>query len=66
MSVRVVTNSVTFTWGDSSSERLQAGQLIDVPPGSALETAIGTGNLSAPTAGQLLKAQSGSGGQVSN
>lgn len=37
---RVVAADVTFTW-DRVPWRLQRGQIIDVPPGSALEQAIG-------------------------
>lgn len=37
---RVVTADVTFPW-DGVQWRLQRGQIIDVPPGSALEQAIG-------------------------
>lgn len=47
MTVRTVTPasgalSMSFAWGDGT-EILQAGQLIDVDPGSALETAIRAG-----------------------
>lgn len=51
--------------GDGT-EILQAGQLIDVPPGSDLETAIGAGNLTDPTAQQLADAANGGAGAVSN
>jgi len=37
---RIVTEDVRFTW-DGVSQRLPRGQVIDVPPGSALEDAIG-------------------------
>jgi hypothetical protein len=37
-----------------------AGVILDVPPGSPLETAIGVGNLTALTAGQQAAAISGS------
>lgn len=41
---RVVTEPVTITW-DGAPQRLPKGQIIDVPPGSALEEAIGAGHL---------------------
>ena len=41
---RMVLNNTTFTY-DGVSQRIQAGTVIDIPAGSALETAIGTGNL---------------------
>lgn len=49
--VRMVTVDTTFTY-DGVNQRIQAGTLIDVPAGSALETAIGTGNLSSLSASQ--------------
>ncbi len=42
--VRMVTVDTTFTY-DGASQRIQAGTVVDVPVGSALETAIGTGNM---------------------
>lgn len=50
-SVRQVLNDTTFTY-DGVSQRIQAGTLIDVPAGSALETAIGAGNLVTLTTAQ--------------
>jgi hypothetical protein len=41
---RVVTEAVTITW-DGAPQRLAKGQIVDVPAGSALEAAIGEGNL---------------------
>lgn len=41
---RVVTEPVTITW-DGAPQRLPKGQIIDVPPGSALEAAIGARRL---------------------
>jgi len=38
---------------------VQAGQVIDVPVGSALETAIGAGNLTALTGNALAYDQGG-------
>ena len=70
MSVRIVTPasgalSMSFAWGDGT-EILTARQLIDVPPGSDLETAIGARSLTLPTAQQLAAAASGCAGAVSN
>jgi hypothetical protein len=47
MSIRRVTADVDFTW-DGGQAHLSRGQLLDVQPGSAIETAIGTGNLEVP------------------
>jgi hypothetical protein len=63
MSVRIVTpadnsGSVTFDW-DGNPVILDAGVLIGVDPGSDLETAIGTANLSDPTAQQQASATNG-------
>lgn len=70
MTVRTVTPasgslSMSFAWGDGT-EILTAGQLIDVDPGSALETAIGAGNLTDLTGQQLSDAANGGAGAVSN
>jgi hypothetical protein len=70
VSVRIVipadgTSLVTFPYGDGT-EILPAGQFINVPPGSALETAIGVSNLTVPTAQQLASAANGGAGGVSN
>ena len=70
MTVRTVTPasgalSMSFAWGDSE-EILQTGELIDVDPGSALETAIGAANLTALNAQQLADAANGGAGAVSN
>lgn len=43
---RLVNTDVTFTY-DGVTQRVQRGQIIDVPSGSALETAIGLSNLTA-------------------
>jgi hypothetical protein len=49
VSVRIVTADTDFTWdGLGSTAHLARGTFLDVQPGSALEAAIGTGNLSAP------------------
>lgn len=70
MTVRTVTPasgvlSMSFVWGDGE-EILQAGELIDVEPGSALETAIGVTNLTPLTGQQLADAANGGAGAVSN
>lgn len=44
VSPRIVTADVVFTW-DGVSQRLPKGQVMDVPPGSALEAAIGLKHL---------------------
>jgi hypothetical protein len=43
-SPRIVTEDITITW-DNAPQRLAKGQILDVPPGSALEEAIGTHRL---------------------
>jgi hypothetical protein len=43
---RLVNTDTTFTY-DGVSQRLMKGSIVDVPSGSALETAIGIGNLTA-------------------
>ena len=43
-SPRIVTADATFTW-DHASQSLRRGTIIDVPPGSALEHAIGRDKL---------------------
>lgn len=48
---RVVNTDITVTW-DGVAQRIPRGTLIDVPAGSALLTAIGSGNLTALTAQQ--------------
>jgi hypothetical protein len=70
VSVRIVTPadgtmSVTFGW-DLAEVILQGGQLVSVDPGSALETEIGTENLTDPTAQDLASSANGGGGAVSN
>jgi hypothetical protein len=70
MSVRVVTLAggalyLTFGW-DSGTASLTAGTVLDVPPGSAQETAIGAGNLIPLTSQALVSEQQGGGGGVSN
>jgi len=70
MTVRTVTPAsgalyLSFAYG-AGTEILTAGQLIDVDPGSALETAIGAANLT-PLSGQALAtAANGGAGAISN
>ena len=70
MTVRIVTPAdgsarLAFAYGDAT-EYLTRGQLLDVVPGSAVESAIGASNLSLPTAALLADASNGSEGGVSN
>lgn len=48
MSVRKVTSATTVT-KDGMTVLVPAGTVLHVAPGSALETAIGTGNLTTAT-----------------
>lgn len=48
---RIVNTDITVTW-DGVSQRIPRGTIIDVPAGSALLTALGSGNLTALTAQQ--------------
>ena len=57
--------SLSLAYGDGT-EVLQVGQLVDVPPASALEDAIGAGNLTDATAARLDTAANGGAGWVSN
>jgi hypothetical protein len=43
---QVVNTDITMTW-DGASQRVARGTLIDVPAGSALQTALGSENLTA-------------------
>lgn len=70
MTVRIVqpadgTSYVSFTW-DSGTQILTEGSMIDVPPGSALESAIGLANLIIPTGQVLAEAANGGSGAISN
>ena len=70
MTVRIVTpasgaNYLQFSYGDGV-ENLTAGQLIDVDPGSALETAIGVANLTLASGPVLATAANGGSGAISN
>lgn len=42
--LRRVTADTNFTW-DGGQQRLSRGQILDVQPGSSLQTAIGLGQL---------------------
>jgi hypothetical protein len=49
VSIRLVIADTDFAWdGLGSTAHLARGTFLDVQPGSALEAAIGAGNLSAP------------------
>ena len=64
---RVVLTDTTYSWGEGGcTSFLPAGTLIDVTPGSALETAIGAGNLGTLAPQMLQDAANGAGGAVSN
>jgi hypothetical protein len=47
MTVRRVITDTDFGW-DGGIARLPRGTIMDVPPGSVLETYIGPGNLEVP------------------
>lgn len=66
MTVQVITpasGAVTLTvpW-DGGTAWYQAGDLVSVPPGSALDQAISLANMTAATAQQLASAANGTGG----
>jgi hypothetical protein len=74
MTLRIVTpasgHQVTVTYGGSPggpscSEMLRRGQVIDVAPGSPLETALGA-NITALTGAALTRHQQGTGAAVAN
>jgi hypothetical protein len=57
--------SVSFAW-DLGQAVLQSGTVLDVPPGSDLESSIGLTNLTPLSAPELDSRQQGSAGAVSN
>lgn len=64
MTLRTVTPAngavqITIPW-DGGGTVLPAGSVLDVQPGSALETAIGTANLTALSGTALANVQGGS------
>ena len=70
MSVRMITpaddsTGVTIGW-DLGQAVLQSGTVLDVEPGSDLESAIGLANLTPLSGPALDSAQQGSDGWVSN
>jgi hypothetical protein len=70
MPVRQVTpadgsTGVTIGW-DLGTVFLQSGTVLDVPPGSALESTIGLANLTLLSVPELDSCQQGSAGAVSN
>ena len=62
---RITLSKVTYSW-DGCSYTLPAGTLLDVAPGSALETAIGSGNLGTLSNQALQDAANGGAGGISN
>ncbi len=73
MTLRVVTPSggqrqltISYPAGGQAcwpqTDLVRAGEVLDVIPGSALESAIGLSNLTALADGALVNAQTGSGG----
>ena len=61
VTVRRVITDTDFSW-DGGPVHLSRGTILDVPPGSDLETAIGTGNLadlSDPVAAAAAAEQAG-------
>jgi hypothetical protein len=63
----VVLADTTYNWGEAGcTATVQAGSLIDCAPGSALETAIGAGNLGSLASQMLQDAANGAGGAISN
>jgi hypothetical protein len=58
---------VTYNWGEGGcTYSLPAGTMIDCAPGSALETAIGAGNLGTLGQQALQDAANGGAGGISN
>lgn len=58
---RMVNTDTTVTW-DGGTFRVLAGQIVDIPAGSALETAYGgASNLTNLSAQQALNTASGTG-----
>jgi hypothetical protein len=62
---RIVLAMVTYSW-DGGTWTLPAGTIIDCAPGSALETAIGAGNLGTMSNQVLQDAAAGGEGAISN
>jgi hypothetical protein len=64
---RIVLTDTTYNWGEAGCTYfLPAGTMIDVTPDSALETAIGAGNLGTLSNQMLQDASNGAGGAISN
>ncbi len=57
--------SLSVPWGDGTAI-YTAGDLVSVPPGSALEAAIGLSNMTPLNAAQLATAANGGAGAISN
>jgi hypothetical protein len=62
---RIVLVTTTYFW-DGGFWTLPAGTIIDCPAGSALEQAIGAGNLGSLTPQALQDAAAGAAGATSN
>jgi hypothetical protein len=62
---RMVLAMTTYAW-DGGTWTLPAGTIIDCAPGSALETAIGAGNLGSMSSQVLQDAAAGGEGAISN
>jgi hypothetical protein len=58
-------SGVSFGW-DLGQVFLQSGTVLDVPPGSVLESTIGLANLTPLSGPELDSCQQGSAGAVSN
>jgi hypothetical protein len=54
-------SQITITWDGGPGPVLQAGQILDVPAGGALEAAIGLANLTSLAGNELYAAQTGGG-----
>jgi hypothetical protein len=64
---RIVLSMVTYNWGEAGcSYTLPAGTILDCAPGSALELAIGSANLSSMSGQVLQDAAAGGAGGISN
>jgi hypothetical protein len=59
VTLRLVTQTTTISWDGGPGTPVQAGMILDVPPGSALETALGS-NITALAGLALANAQTGS------
>ena len=58
--------SLAFPWGDGTADLTAGELLVSVPPGSALEAAIGLANMTPLTGQQLATRRTAAAGAVSN